>query len=220
MRDVSQGRFGTWRTTRPWHRPSRSAWTHDLLLKKCPPLVVGPARRAGPARRGGPELLRLFSGLLLAALATSGPVVFPLELLDAAGGIDVLHLAGEERMARRADFDRDVFLGAARGELVTAAARDGRFFVLRMDFVLHKRTPYLENFASLYCKTPSRHDKCNRRLRPCTVSEPLPPTPSPKRRGGAEGEQPERAPPPCNGAAAVFLPLSASGRGSGGGVGR
>src|SRR5215813_4903907 len=53
---------------------------------------------------------------------------------------------------------------------------------------------------------------------PDHARQPLPPTPSPKRRGGAEGEQPDRAPFPRNGKAAVFLPLSASGRGLGGGV--
>src|SRR5262249_26581286 len=65
------------------------------------------------------------------------PAEFLLELLDAAGGVDELHLAREERMARRADFDVDVLLRAARGELVAAAARHGRFFVLRVNAFFH-----------------------------------------------------------------------------------
>src|SRR6185437_12821259 len=65
------------------------------------------------------------------------PVVFALELLDAAGRIQILHLAGEERMAGRADFDRDVFLGAAGDELVAAATGHGGFGVFGMDTRLH-----------------------------------------------------------------------------------
>src|SRR4051794_12118569 len=68
------------------------------------------------------QLLRLGGGVGLLAVA---PVVLLLELLDAAGGVDELHLAGEERVARRADFDGNVLAGAARGELVAAAAGDG-----------------------------------------------------------------------------------------------
>src|SRR5262249_10350064 len=78
---------------------------------------------------------RLRSRLLL--LAAVGPVVLALELLDAAGRVHVLHLAGEERVTGRADLDRDVLLRAARLELVAAAAGDGGFFVLRVDAVFH-----------------------------------------------------------------------------------
>src|SRR5438067_1179147 len=46
------------------------------------------------------------------------------------------------------------------------------------------------------------------------LREPLPPTPSPKRRGGAEAP----ASPPCWRPEPCLLPLSASGRGLGGGV--
>src|SRR5262245_4133923 len=65
------------------------------------------------------------------------PVVFALEFLNAARGIDVLHLAGEKRMARRANLGVDVFLGAARDELVAAPAGDRRFFVFWMDVFFH-----------------------------------------------------------------------------------
>src|SRR5262249_26672027 len=81
-----------------------------------------------------PDLLGAFG---FASLLAAGPVVLPLELLNAPGGIDELHLAGEERVTDRADFDRNVLLGAARGELVAAATSDGRFFVLGMDVLLH-----------------------------------------------------------------------------------
>src|SRR6059058_2892396 len=54
----------------------------------------------------------LLGGGGLFALLALVPAVFPLELLHAARRVDELHLAREERMARRADFDVDVFLGA------------------------------------------------------------------------------------------------------------
>ena len=65
------------------------------------------------------------------------PAVLLMELLDAARRIDELHLAGEERMARRADFGVDVLLGAARGELVAATAGDGGFFILGVNVFFH-----------------------------------------------------------------------------------
>src|SRR5262249_48211243 len=89
-----------------------------------------------------PGRQKLLSGLgALAALLARRPVVLALELLDPARGIDVLHLAGEERMAGRADFDGDILPGAARGELVAAPAGDGGFFVLGVDAFFHGRLP-------------------------------------------------------------------------------
>src|SRR5439155_24027401 len=78
-----------------------------------------------------------FGGLLLALI----PVVFALELLDAAGGVHVFHLAREERMAGRADFDGDVVLGAARDELIAATAGQGGFFVLWVNTLFHDNAP-------------------------------------------------------------------------------
>jgi hypothetical protein len=72
-----------------------------------------------------------------AGLLAIRPVVLALEFLDAARRIDELHLAGEERMARRANFGVDVLLGAARGELVATTAGDGGFFVFRVDVFFH-----------------------------------------------------------------------------------
>ena len=65
-----------------------------------------------------------------------GPVVFLLELLDPAGGIDVFHLAGEERVRggrdfhlnqgiRLAVFPLDRFLGSDRGAGEELNARRG-----------------------------------------------------------------------------------------------
>src|SRR5262249_30874624 len=76
-------------------------------------------------------------GALLLALV---PVVLALELLDAARGVDVLHLAGEERVTRGADFDGDVLARAARNELVAATAGDGRFLVFRVNAGFHEFT--------------------------------------------------------------------------------
>ena len=63
-----------------------------------------------------------------------------LEALDAAGGIDQLLLAGEERMAVRADFyaQRLASEGRARFKLVsTARAMDADRVVIRMDSFFH-----------------------------------------------------------------------------------
>src|SRR5262249_36295949 len=89
---------------------------------------------AGPTRNGPPLL-----GLLFLLLAVVG--VLLLEALDPAGGVHELHLAGEERVAGRADLDRDRLLGAAGGELVAAAAGHCRLDVLRVDALFHGTTP-------------------------------------------------------------------------------
>src|SRR5688572_10995166 len=83
------------------------------------------------------SLLRRFG---LAGLLAVGPVVLLLELLDAAGGVQELHLAGEERMARRADFDVDGLARAARGKLVATTAGDGCVGVDGMDGLFHDST--------------------------------------------------------------------------------
>src|SRR5262249_22428423 len=97
--------------------------------------LLKPVRRgARPADRPG---LLLDGGFGFAGLLAVGPGVLALELLDAAGGIDVLHLAGEERMAGRADFDGDVLPGAARDEFVAATAGNGRFDVFGVNAAFH-----------------------------------------------------------------------------------
>lgn len=63
-----------------------------------------------------------------------------LEALDAAGGIDQLLLAGEERMAIRADFQSErVRLGGRTGfEFIAAACTVDRYgVVFRVNIFLH-----------------------------------------------------------------------------------
>jgi len=63
-------------------------------------------------------------GLLGAGVAAGGELV--LEFLDPARRVDVLELAGEERVASRANIDLQLLPRAAGGEAVAATARDGR----------------------------------------------------------------------------------------------
>src|SRR5262249_3264904 len=93
----------------------------------------------------GRDLLGSFRGGLALLLAV-GPVVLLLEFLDAAGRVDELHLAGEERVTRRADFDGDVLLGASCDELVAATARDGRLDVFGVNAGLHEFLRWLKRY--------------------------------------------------------------------------
>src|SRR5438270_5247759 len=92
--------------------------------RKTAPIVHSPglwpgfsdsSRPKAGAMYDGPGLLGSFGlrsfGSDLARLLAVGPVVLALELLDAAGRVHELHLAGEEGVTRRADFDGDVLLG-------------------------------------------------------------------------------------------------------------
>ena len=74
------------------------------------------------------QLLR-GSGLFLLL----APLVLLLELLNAPRGIDELHLAGEERMAGRADLDPEVLLRGPRRERAPARADDVDLVILGMD---------------------------------------------------------------------------------------
>src|SRR5262249_5013801 len=105
---------------------------------------------------GDEPLLRL-GGLALGGLALA-PVVLALELLDAARGVHVLHLAGEERVTGRADFDRDVLARAARDELVAAAAGHRRLDVFRVNAFLHDSLAACSvRMAQMsYCRTIAR----------------------------------------------------------------
>src|SRR5205085_8795383 len=60
-----------------------------------------------PRRRRRRSEGRSLLGGLLAALLAAGPVVLLLELLDAAGRVHELHLAGEERVRGAGDVQRD-----------------------------------------------------------------------------------------------------------------
>jgi hypothetical protein len=88
------------------------------------------------------DLCQAASGENLGFLARRFPLVGPvlvllLEFLHAAGRIHELHFAGEERVARRADFDVDVFLGAARLKLVATAADHVGFIILGVTVFFH-----------------------------------------------------------------------------------
>src|SRR5579885_37033 len=83
-----------------------------------------------------PPLFRSFLGRFALFFALV-PVVLLLELLDAAGRIDDLHFAGEERMASRANLDRDVLLGAAGYKLVAATASHRGFNIFGVNSGFH-----------------------------------------------------------------------------------
>jgi len=89
--------------------------------------------------------LRVVSGLLgsfgLGAFLAFVPVVFFLELLDTAGGVDIFHLAGEKRMAYGADFNVDIFPCAARDKFVAATAGHRGFLVFWMNAGFHALSP-------------------------------------------------------------------------------
>src|SRR5207244_4043113 len=85
----------------------------------------GPARAPSHPARGPPAVT---SGRRGAGAATL-EAVFALETLDPAGRVDQLLLAGEERMARRADLDVDGRHGGAGLDDAAAGTDDGRFLV-------------------------------------------------------------------------------------------
>jgi hypothetical protein len=67
--------------------------------------------------------------------------VAALEALDAAGGVDQLLLAREERVAGAADLEADFVLRGVGLELVAAGADHGDQVEVGMDFFLHGRDP-------------------------------------------------------------------------------
>ena len=62
------------------------------------------------------------------------------EAVDAAGRVDQLLLAGEERVALRADLDAQLFPGRAGGPGLAAGAVDRNLLILRMDLWFHELT--------------------------------------------------------------------------------
>ena len=77
-------------------------------------------------------------GLGRLLLLSGGFAVFAAEALDAAGGVNQFLLAGEERVARRANFYADVaFVRGTRGKGAAARAMHADFMVRRMDSCLH-----------------------------------------------------------------------------------
>lgn len=85
-----------------------------------------------------------FLGFRLGSLGLAiRPLELLVELVDAAGRIHELHGTGEERVALRADFDRDLGLGASCRKAITTAASYLAFLVLRMNCVFHGTCRYL-----------------------------------------------------------------------------
>jgi hypothetical protein len=69
------------------------------------------------------------------------------EAFHAAGGVDELLLAGEERMALIADIDVNPAAGAAGGKGVAASAVNGTGLITGMDFFFHDTTPVIPQRA-------------------------------------------------------------------------
>ena len=78
----------------------------------------------------------------------SGKTVFLVELIHAAAGIDKLLLAGVERVALGADFNRDVLPGGAGLDDVAAGAADLGAVIFRMDAFLHDDSPHCNTILS------------------------------------------------------------------------
>src|SRR5947209_9246605 len=89
-------------------------------------------RRAILPSRARPSGLTLLFGLFRIPLC---------EAFDAAGRVDQLLLAGEERMALRADLDAQLFLGGAGRPRLAAGAVHLHLMILRMDLCFHEFTP-------------------------------------------------------------------------------
>src|SRR6266550_6448585 len=70
--------------------------------------------------------------------------VLLLEAIDAAGRVDQLLLAGEERMALRADLDAQLFLGGVGGPGLAAGAMHLDLVILGMDLCFHEFEPRLD----------------------------------------------------------------------------
>lgn len=85
---------------------------------------------------GNSLLLRRW--LLKAGVSTSSKL--SLELFNPASGVQELQLAGEERMASRANVNAQVLAGATRHERIATAAGNRSLVILRMNAGLHGRT--------------------------------------------------------------------------------
>jgi hypothetical protein len=71
------------------------------------------------------------------------PPVFLLKALDAARRVNQLLFSGEERMAIRANFDVNVFLGRTRGPGGAAGAYDMAFDIFWMNSFFHFRFSFI-----------------------------------------------------------------------------
>jgi hypothetical protein len=71
-------------------------------------------------------------------------MIFLLELLDAAGAVDELLLAGEKGVALGADLDADLLFRGPRFKCAAAGADHCAFFVVRMNVFLHQASLLFE----------------------------------------------------------------------------
>jgi hypothetical protein len=84
------------------------------------------------------DLLGASLGLLGFCLV--GLSVLAAEALDASGGIDQLLLAGEKRVAIRADFEVNIALmGGSGGKRVPAGAHHADFVICGMNLLFHSK---------------------------------------------------------------------------------
>src|SRR5437879_5355332 len=96
-------------------------------------LPICPCRNRGCEIRLNPRRLLLFASLLFASLG-----VLAAEALDATSGVHQFLLAGEKRMAARADFYVNVALmGRTRRKGAAARAMHAHFVVCRMNRCPH-----------------------------------------------------------------------------------
>ena len=110
---------------------------HRVHGESCTFPVEVSGTRANEERRGDhPRRSAIWACVTLLGLL--GRLAVPaLEALHPAGGVDQLLLAGEQRVAGRADLETDLFLGRAGLEGVAARAVDLDLVVLGMDSGLH-----------------------------------------------------------------------------------
>jgi hypothetical protein len=109
-----------------------------------------------PPRTAQNELLldRRGSGFLEAV----GSAELLAESLDATGGVDELLLAGEKRMAGRANIDIDLRLGAAGDEFISTGALYRALDVAGMDFFFHGRSPKDQRALTATAATSANRD--------------------------------------------------------------
>jgi len=131
----------------------------DLRLDSGPPRDCDRRGRECGNRQSKSKIANLLGscgGTLLLALV---PVVFALELFNAASGVDVLHFAGKEGMAGGTDFDRNVFARAARHEFVATATGYGSFHVFGVNAGFHGIPHFVFEKCILGGSCPARQER-------------------------------------------------------------
>jgi hypothetical protein len=117
------------------------------------------AEASGSSKEGATSLRLRLCGVSFAAFALGSVAlgVLAAETLDAAGGVNQLLLAGEERMTGGANFHVDVALVGGTGEKrIAAGAMDAHFLVSGMDGCFHKTPKQLTRMLILPDTAASR----------------------------------------------------------------